>query len=143
MQGSVETTRRIITVTQGERLLRSAFEDGTRKDLTIQQYMKHVVRLFQGFKRQRDFTNFDWIKDADGIIKYFQETYPTKLSMQATGINPLLVLVRKAFSDGQVYITFSNCQDAKPPPQQLTEREAANWKTLNQISDRRVECKGT
>jgi hypothetical protein len=55
------------------------------------------MRLFQGFKRQRDFTSFDWIKDADGIIKYFQEAYSTKLSMQATGINPLLVIARKRF----------------------------------------------
>jgi hypothetical protein len=30
-------------------------------------------------------------------------------------------------------------EDAKPPPQQLTEREAANWKTLDQINERRKE----
>jgi hypothetical protein len=148
MQGPIESTRHRTTVTQGERLLRSAFEDGTQKDLTIQQYINHVMRLFQGFKRQRDFTSFDWIKDADGIIKYFQEAYPTKLSMQATGINPLLVIARKAFPDDKqlydaYYQRYSDIrklmEDAKPPLQQLTEREAANWMSLQQIVDRRVE----
>ncbi|GAQ93344.1 hypothetical protein KFL_014570010 [Klebsormidium nitens] len=68
--------------------------------------------------------------------------------MQATGINPLLVLVQKAFpEDKQLYDAYYKryievrklMEDAKPPPQQLTEREAANWKTLDEITERRVE----
>jgi hypothetical protein len=89
MQGPAESTRHITAVTGGERLLRSVFDDGTRKELTIHQYTKHVMRLFQGFKRQQDVHSLCWIQDADAIIRYFQEMYPVKLSMQATGITPL------------------------------------------------------
>jgi hypothetical protein len=148
MQEPAESTRHITTVTEGERLLRTVFDDGTRKELTIQQNTKHVMRLFQGFKRQQDFNSLDWIQDADAIIRYFQETYSTKLSMQATEITPLLVAVRKAFpNDKQLYDAYYKrytevrklMDESKPPPQQLTEREASNWKTLDQINNRRVE----
>ncbi|GAQ93243.1 hypothetical protein KFL_013830020 [Klebsormidium nitens] len=68
--------------------------------------------------------------------------------MQATGLNPLLVVVRKVFPNDQplydAYYTRymqvrKEMKDAKPPPQVLTEREAANWKSLSEINDRRVE----
>jgi hypothetical protein len=135
MQEPAESTRHITTVTEGERLLRTVFDDGTQKELTIQQYTKHVMRLFQGFKRQQDFNSLGWIQDADAIIRYFQETYSTKLSMQATGINPLLVAVRKAFpNDKQLYDAYYKrytevrklMDESKPPPQQLIERKASN-----------------
>lgn len=53
--------------------------------------------------------------------------------MQATGINPLLVVVRKVFPDDkdlydryyQRYTEVRKVMDeSRPPPQQLTEREA-------------------
>lgn len=69
--------------------------------------------------------------------------------MQATGINPILVVVRKAFPDDkQLYDAYYKryaevrklMDESKPPPQQLTEREASiNWKTLDQINEQRVE----
>jgi hypothetical protein len=148
MSEPTKSTRHITTVTTSERLLRQVFDDGGRKELTIQQYFKHVMRLFQGLHRERDFGSLDWIKDADAIIKYFQDTYPTKLSMQATGLNPLLVIVRKAFPDDKslydvYYARYTAVRklmdEARPPPQVLTEREATNWKTLDEIAERRVE----
>jgi hypothetical protein len=68
--------------------------------------------------------------------------------MQARGINPLLVITRKVFPDDKLmydrfynwYIEVRKLMDkSRPPSQQLTPREAAKWKSLEQINQRRVE----
>jgi hypothetical protein len=148
MEKAPKDIKHITTLTQGERLLRQTFDDGDRKENTVQQYINHVRRLFQGFKGLQDFEDLDWIKDASAIIQHLRNVYPKKLSMQATGLNPLLVIVRKVFPDNKplydAYYTRymqvrKEMEEAKPPPQVLTEREAANWKSLSQINDRRTE----
>ncbi|GAQ83541.1 hypothetical protein KFL_001520110 [Klebsormidium nitens] len=68
--------------------------------------------------------------------------------MQATGINPLLVLVKKEFPrDTKLYHSYYRryqevrelMEKARPPPQVMTEAESRNWKTLSQIDDKRVQ----
>lgn len=61
MQEANGSTRHITTILGGDRLLRQVFEDGDRNENTVSQYCKHVMRLFQGLHRQRDFENLDWI----------------------------------------------------------------------------------
>lgn len=138
-----------VTLPKTEELLQRIFDDGTRKPVTIKQYVCHVVRLYKGlFGSKAKISDFEWLKDANRIITYFSETYSDKLSMQATGLNPLLVIVKKEFpKDQELYQMFYKrymtvrdlMEKAKPPPQMLTESEYRNWKTLDQINELRVE----
>jgi hypothetical protein len=41
--------------------------------------------------------DFKWVKDYNKVLDYFENTYGDRLSMQATGINPLLVIVKKEY----------------------------------------------
>jgi hypothetical protein len=138
-----------VTLPETEELLQRIFDDGTRKPVTIKQYISHVIRLYRGlFGSEAEISGFDWLQDADRVITYFAETYSDKLSMQATGLNPLLVITKKEFSkDQELYQTYYKryqtvrdlMEKAKPPPQQLSESEYRNWKTLDQINELRVE----
>lgn len=139
-----------VTLPEAEKLLQRIFDDGTRKPNTITQYSSHVVRLYRGlFGSEAEISGFAWFKEADKVITYLAETYSDKLSMQATGLNPLLVILKKEFPKDQessiktYYKRYQTVRDlmekAKPPPQMLSESEYRNWKTLDQINELRVE----
>jgi hypothetical protein len=68
MQSFAESTRHITTVSESEKLLRNFFEDGERNENTVSQYCKHVIHLYQGLMRQKDFSTLKWIENADAII---------------------------------------------------------------------------
>lgn len=130
-------------------LLQGVFDDGTRKPITVSQYCSHVVRLIKGlYGPESDIHDFEWLKNADRVIDYFAQTYPDKLLMQATGLNPLLVVVKKQFPENTdlhqtYYKRYQTIRDlmekAKPPPQVMSQSEYKNWKTLDQINERRIE----
>ena len=94
--------------------------------------------------------NFEWLKDTKRIIGYLANTYEEKPSMQATCITPLLVIVKKELKSDQnteLYQTYFKryqsvrevMEKARPPPQVLSESEYKNWRSLEQINERRVE----
>jgi hypothetical protein len=130
-------------------LLRGLFDDGSRKTVTVNQYIAHVVWRFKGlFGLDAEIHNFDWLKDSKRVLDYLAGTYADKLSMQATGINPLLVIVKKEFAkDQELYQTYYQryqtvrklMEKARPPPQVMTQSKFRNWKTVEQINKRCVE----
>jgi hypothetical protein len=148
MQAS-RTDVKIVHVPKTSELLQGLFNDGSQKDVTVNQYIAHITRLFKGlFGCDAEIRNFGWVKDSKKVLDYFENTYKDKLSMQATGINPLLVVVKKEFSkDQQLYQAYYTryqavrelMDNARPPPQVMTESEFRNWKTLEQVNERRVE----
>jgi hypothetical protein len=138
----------ITTVSTAERLLHTVFDDGTRKPFTINQYCTRVQRLFKGmYAPKEDFDSLDWVRDTARIIEYLKRTYSTKLPTQATYLNPLLVIARKLWpGEQQIYEALYNrytavrkLMDDARPAQQMTEREFKNWRTLEEINQRRVE----
>lgn len=140
---------KIVKVPRTSELLRDVFDDGSRKDVTLKQYTAYVVRLFKGlFGLDAEVHNFMWLKDSTRVLDYLANTYADKLSMQATGINPLLVLLKKEYlKDHELYQTYYQryqtvrqfMEKARPPPQVMTESEFCNWKMLEQINERCVE----
>jgi hypothetical protein len=148
MEALDANTRFITTVTPAERLLQNVFDDATRKPCTISQYCTRVMRLYKSMHAPREgFDTLDWVKDTGGIIGYLQRTYPTKLPTQATNLTPLLVIARKLWPGQQHiykslfkrYSAVRKSMDDARPAQQMSEREAKNWKSLDEIDQRRVE----
>lgn len=146
---SAKIVERTVNLPRTLELLQAVFDDGTRKPVTVSQYCNHVIRLYKGmFNSEAEISNFEWLRDATKVLAYLANTYPDKLPMQATGINPLLVVVKKEFpKDNELYQTYYRryqevrelMDKARPPPQVMTEREFANWKTISQINEHRVE----
>jgi hypothetical protein len=107
-------------------LLQGVFDDGSRKNVTVNQYIAHITRLFKGlFGLNAEIDDFEWVKDSKKVLDYFETTYGDKLSMQATCINPLLVIVRKEYpKDQELYQAYYTryqairkmMDDACPPP---------------------------
>jgi hypothetical protein len=136
MQASNDNIKIVTTLTVGEKLLHKVFDDGNQKPLTVLKYCNHVMQLFKGLHAPaQDFDSFDWIKDSAAIIEYFDNAYSTKLSMQATGLNPLLVVVPIVFpSEQQLYDAYYKrytavremMEKARPPSQVMTEAEFKN-----------------
>jgi hypothetical protein len=142
------TDVKIVKVPMTSELLRGLFDDGSRKTVTVNQYIAHVVWLYRGLFGLDEIHNFDWLKGSERVLDYLAITYADKPSMQATGINPLLVIVKKEYpKDRELYQTYyqqyqavrESMKKARPPPQVMTESEFRNWKTLEQINERRVE----
>jgi hypothetical protein len=102
MGASKADTKVITTVSTAEQLLHTVFDDGTRKPFTINQYCTRVQRLFKGmYAPKEDFDSLDWMRDTARIIEYLERNYSTKLSTQATYVNPLLVIARKLWPGEQ------------------------------------------
>jgi hypothetical protein len=124
------------------------FDGSTRKPYTGEQYRARVMRLFKSMHApEEDFENLDWVKDTTKIIEYLDNVYSDKLPTQATSISPLLVIARKLWpSDQRIYEALFKrytavrkaMEDARPA-QHMSEREAKNWKSLDEINQRRVE----
>jgi hypothetical protein len=96
---------------------------------------------------EEDFENLDWVKDTTKIVEYLDNVYSEKLPTQATSISPLLVIAQKLWpSDQRIYEALFKrytavrkaMEDARPA-QHMSEREAKNWKSLDEINLRRVE----
>jgi hypothetical protein len=148
MEASAADIKVITTLTIAERLLHNVFDDSTRKPFTIAQYSTCALRLFKGmYAPKEDFDSLDWVRDTARIIKYLERTYSTKLPTQAASLNPLLIIARKLWpGEQQIYETLYNrhtavrkLMDDARPAQQMTEREFKNWRTLDEINQRRVE----
>lgn len=146
---SPKVDQRSIPVPKTLERLQAIFDDGSRKPITVSQYCAHVLRLYKGmFGEGAEITSFEWLRDVAKVLDYFATTYSDKLSMQATGITPLLVVVKKEFpKDSELYQTYYRryqtvremMEKARPLPQVMTEAEFRNWKTVSQINDKRVE----
>jgi hypothetical protein len=148
MEASNVETKVIRTGASGERLLHNVFDDSTRKPYTVAEYCARVMRLFKSMHAPReDFDSLDWVRDTAKIIEYLDNVYSDKLPSQATSISSLLIIARKLWpSDQQTYEALFNrytavrkAMDDARPAQQMSEREAKNWKSLDEINQPRVE----
>jgi hypothetical protein len=148
MAASDATTKVIRTSTSAERLLHNIFDDSTRKPYTVEQYCVRVMRLFKSMHAPKeDFENLDWVRSTNEIIAFLGDAYGNKLPTQATSISPLLVIARKLWPSDQRtyealfkrYTAVRKAMEDARPPQHMFEREAKNWKSLDEINQRRVE----
>jgi hypothetical protein len=138
----------IRTLTSVERLLHEVFDDSTRKPYTVDQYCARVMRLFKSMHAPKeDFEDLDWVKDTTSIIEYLENAYSNKLPTQATSITPLLITARKLWpGDQRIYEALFDrytavrkaMEDARPA-QHMSKRVAKNWKSLDEINQRRVK----
>jgi hypothetical protein len=132
-----------------EESVKAAFDNNLRKENTLRQYVAQTLRLhahfFQGSEELKDLR---WVKtDCTELIDFLKSEYFHKLPAQHGYMFTLMIIAKDHLRDMALWKVYfdrheeiKKARDAvRPPLQQMTEHEGANWKTLEEITKRREE----
>jgi hypothetical protein len=132
-----------------EEIVKTAFDNNHRKENTLRQYVAQTLRLhahfFQGSEELKDLR---WVKtDCTELIEFLKSEYFHKLPAQHGYMFTLMIIAKDHLRDMALWkVYFDRHEEIKkarealrPPLQQMTEHEGANWKTLEEITKKREE----
>lgn len=133
------------TIASGEAALRKLFQDGKRAEITISQYLNSLRLIHQLVTDEHVLpSTLNWMKDTPTILEKLNAKYPNPGTFK-NKLTPLMVVAHEKGWENTYKTYFESFQTKKvaqmkkADEQKATEKEAANWITMDELKSKAEE----